>query len=122
MEVYPNESVILWVIIEEALDDNTLINNLNIEKVHITDHEDRQDRWHMYQVKVSLDQIYELAKHVIDDWYIHFWNGSDIIALFSGDKQFYFNFYKKETWSEVMAYGRSTGIPDEQLDFPIQGL
>ena len=40
------------VIVEEALDDNILINNLIIEKVHITDHENRHDRWHMYQVKI----------------------------------------------------------------------
>lgn len=110
------------VIVEEALDDNLLINNLAIDKVYITDHEIHQNRWHMYQVKVSLDQINELAEHVIDDWYIHFWNGPDIIALFSGNKQFHFNYYNKETWNEVVEYGRSIGIPDDQLDFPIQGL
>ncbi len=71
------EPVYIGIVVEEALDDNTLINNLTIEKVHITDHENRQDRWHMYKVKVSLDQINELAGHVIDDWYIHFWNGSN---------------------------------------------
>ena len=110
------------VIVEEALDDNSLINNIIIDKVHITDHESRQDRWHMYQVKVSLDKINELAEHVIDDWYIHFWNGSNIIALFGWNKQFHFNYDKKETWNEVMEYGRSIGIPDEQLDFPIKSL
>jgi hypothetical protein len=112
----------IGIIVEEALDDNLLINKLEIEKVCITDHENRQDRWHLYQVRVSLDQINELAKHVIDDWYIHFWNGSDIIALFSGNKQFHFNYDDKETWREVIEYGRSIGIPDEQLDFPTQGL
>ena len=116
------EQLYSGIIIEEALDDNLLINNLMIEKVCITEHENRQDRWHMYQVKISLDKINELAGHIIDDWYIHFWNGSDIIALFTGNRRFRFNYDNKETWEEVLEYGRSIGIPDEQLDFPIRGL
>jgi len=116
------EQVYIGIIVEEALDDNLLINNLMIDKVYITGHENRQDRWHLYQVKVSLARINELAEHIIDNWYIHFWNGSDIIALFSGNKQFHFTYDNKETWSEVVEYGRSIGIPDEQLDFPIKGL
>ena len=110
------------IIVEEALDDNLLINNIIMEKIYITRHKKREDRWHMYQVRVSLDKINELSDHIIDDWYIHFWNGSDIIALFSGKKRFYFNYDNKETWKEVLEYARSIGIPNEQLDFPIRGL
>ncbi|WIV12745.1 hypothetical protein [Proteiniborus sp. MB09-C3] len=110
------------IVVEEALDDNLLLNQLLVEKIHITGHKKREDRWHMYQVLVSKEQIYELANHVIDDWYIHFWRGTDIIALFSNNKQFEFNYSKKETWKDVLAYGRSIGIPEEQLDFPISEL
>lgn len=110
------------VVVEEALDDNLLINSLSIEKVCITHHKKREDRWHMYQVKVSLEQINVLTNHIIDDWYIHFWNGTDIIALFSRNKQFRFKYDNKESWKEVLEYGRSIGIPEEQLDFPIKGL
>jgi hypothetical protein len=60
------------IVIEEALDDNLLINKLDVQKVRITGHERIEDRWHMYEVKASLSEIEELARHVIDDWYIHF--------------------------------------------------
>lgn len=110
------------VVIEEALDDNSLLNQLLVEKIHITKHEKRQDRWHMYQVLVSREQIDELAKHIINDWYIHFWREAEIIALFSNNKQFEFNYYEKETWKDVLEYGRSIGIPEKELDFLINGL
>lgn len=116
------EPLYYGIIIEEALDDNLLINDMIVEKIYITRHKKREDRWHMYQVKTSLDKINELADHIIDDWYIHFWNGSDIIALFSGNRQFHFNYENKETWKDVLEYGRSIGIPEEQLDFPIREL
>jgi hypothetical protein len=110
------------VVVEEALDDNCLINRLDVQKVQITGYRRRQDRWHMYEVKISLGEIEELAKHVIDDWYIHFWKGTKIIALFSNNNRFEFDYNVKESWKEVLKYGRSIGIPEEQLDFPIKGL
>ena len=116
------ELVYRGIVVEEALDDNRLLNQLFVEKIHITNHEKREDRWHMYQVLVSKEQIDELAKHIVDDWYIHFWKGTDIIALFSNNKQFEFNYNKKDTWKDVLEYGRSIGIAEEQLDFPISEL
>ncbi|HWS28511.1 MAG TPA: hypothetical protein VN512_00200 [Clostridia bacterium] len=109
------------IVVEEALDDNLLINSLAVQSVRITGHKRRQDRWHLYEVKVSLDEIDQLAKHVTDNWYIHFWKDSKIVALFK-DHRFEFDYDIAETWKEVLEYGRSIGIPDEQLDFPIQGL
>ena len=76
----------------------------------------------MYEVSVSKDEINELAKHMIGTWYMHFWKGSDIIAVFSGNNIFEFNYDDKATWSKVLAYGRKVGLPEEQLDFPIKGL
>ena len=45
------------VVIEEALNDNRLINTLKIEKVHITGHKKQQDRRHLYQVNISKEQL-----------------------------------------------------------------
>ncbi len=52
---------------------------------------------------------------------MHFWNKFEIIAI-SKDNTFEFNYENKETCKGVLDYGRSIGIPDEQLDFPIKGL
>jgi len=35
------------IIVEEALDYNLLINKLDVQKVRITGHKRREDRWHM---------------------------------------------------------------------------
>lgn len=112
----------IGIVVEEALDDNCLINKLNVQKVRITHHRKKEDRWHMYEVKVSLDEINNLSSHIVNDWYIHFWKGSDIIALFGNSKKFEFNYNCKESWKDVLEYGRSIGIIEEQLDFPIKGL
>jgi hypothetical protein len=50
---------------------------------------------------------------------MHFWDGRDVIAIFK-NKVFEFNYDDKSTWSEAVDYGRSQGIPDEQLDFIIE--
>lgn len=109
------------IVVEESLDDNRILNQLDIEKIYITGHETPSDRWHMYEVNVSKKEIEELAKHIIDDWYMHFWKGIDIIAIFK-NKSFEFNYEDKSTWREVLEYGLSLGLPDSELDFPIKGL
>lgn len=75
----------------------------------------------MYEFNVSKGEIEELSGHIIEDWYMHFWEKSDIIAIFK-NKISKFNYENKETWKAVLDYGHSIGIPDEQLDFPIRGL
>lgn len=111
----------IGIIVEESLDDNRVINKLDLRKVHITGHQRSSDRWHMYEVNVSKEEIEELSKHIIGDWYMHFWKGTDIIAVFSR-KTFKFSYEKKDTWRDVLEYGRSIGLPDNELDFPIKGL
>lgn len=110
------------IVVEEALDNNLLINKLEVDKVIITNALKKEDRWHMYQVRVSDDIIDVLANHIIEGWYIHFWKGEHIIALMGQGKKFEFEYNKKDTWNEVLKYGISQGIPIKQLDFPICGL
>lgn len=110
------------IIVEESFDDNRIINGLEVKKVKISGHSNPSDRWHLYEVSISKDEIHELAGHMIDTWYMHFWKGSDVIAVFSGNHVFEFNYNDKSTWSKVLEYGRKVGLPEEQLDFPIKGL
>ena len=109
------------VIIEESLNDNRIINELSVEKMIITGQENPLERWHMYEVSVSLEEIRKLASHILDEWYMHFWKEKEVIALFK-EKEFKFNYDDKNTWNEVLNYGKSLGLPDYQLDFPINGL
>src|SRR3989441_11498710 len=40
-----------------------------------------------------------------------------LVAVFRG-KKFEFKSRDKSTWNEAVEYGKSVGIPEEQLDFP----
>ena len=84
------------VIIEESLNDNRIINELNVEKMIITGQENPLERWHMYEVSVSLEEIRKLASHILDEWYMHFWKEKEVIALFK-EKEFKFNYDDKNS-------------------------
>lgn len=111
----------IGIVIEESLDDNKILNELDIRKIHITGHENSKNRYHIYEVKVSKEEIVELSNHIIKGWYMHFWKGKDIIVVFK-DKTFKFKYEHLNTWSNVLKYGRSLGLLEGQLDFPIKGL
>lgn len=104
-------------IIEESIKDNRLLNQLEIVGVHISSDENPDDRWHLYKVKIDEDKISKLSEQLRPEkWYMHFWNGDLVIAVFP-NKIFRFNHSDKSTWAEAIEYGKSLGIPEEQLDF-----
>lgn len=106
------------VIVEESLGDNRILNDFKIIEFRISKEENPADRWHLYTVQVSKEEIVRLSKNIKQKWYMHFWKGRNVIAIFK-DKKFEFNFDDKSTWKPVVEYGLSLGIPKEQLDFPI---
>lgn len=107
-------------IIEESLEDNLILNNFKIIGIKITDDENPADRWHIYEVETSKEQLLKISKYLKPGkWYTHFWDSNkNIIAVFK-DKNFEFNYDNKESWNEAVEYGLSLGIPKEQLDFLI---
>lgn len=52
------------IIIEESLNDNRILNDLEIIKVKISKEENPLDRWHLYTVKVSKEDIDRLSKNI----------------------------------------------------------
>ncbi len=104
-------------VVEESLDDNRVINLLKVTAIKISDEDNPTKRWHMYTVEVSEPEIDMLAQHIKDGWYMHFWEGKHIIAVFKNET-FHFDAEKKETWEPAIRYGLSKGIPRKQLDFP----
>lgn len=106
-------------IVEESLEDNRIINSLNISKIRISSEKKQEDRWHIYNVDVSEKDIENLSKMIKNRWYMHFWKGREVIAIFKG-KKFRFNYDDKSTWKPAVEYGLSIGIPREQLDFTLE--
>ena len=105
-------------IIEESLIDNRIMNDLEIINFRISQDEDPAKRWHLYNVVVTREEIDHLADNIKAKWYMHFWHGREVIAVFQGRK-FEFDYNDKSTWTPAVSYGLSLGIPAEQLDFVI---
>lgn len=102
-------------IIEESIKDNRLLNQHEIVGVHISSDENPDDRWHLYEAEIT-----RLSnQHKPEKWYIHFWDGDAVIAVFP-NKVFRFKHSEKSTWAEAIEYGKSLGISEEQLDFIIE--
>lgn len=109
----------LGTVVEESLRDNRFINELDILAVRISSAEKPEDRWHLYKVRVSEEQIQELATQLNPEkWYAHFWDGTTIYAVFPG-KTFAMNRIDRATWQPAIDFGLSLHIPAEQLDFLI---
>lgn len=107
-------------IVQESLIDDRQLNDFAIVKFRVTNKDNPQDRWHLFTVLASEENIKKLALNLKPEkWYAHFWNNDDVIAIFP-NKTFKFKHSDKNTWQEAISYGESLGIPDEQLDFVIE--
>src|SRR3989344_5707265 len=76
-------------IIEESLTDSRLLNGLEIVGVKITKKADPSERWHLYSVRVTEEEIAKLAEGINDKkWYTHFWDEAGNIIVAFKDKRF----------------------------------
>jgi len=112
------------IIIAESLEEPSIINEFKVYRAEISEEEEniinenRKARWHLYWVEVNKEQIDLVMRGIKQGWYAHFWKGKDMIVVFK-DKKFNINFDDKSTWKEAVEYGKSLGIKEEQLDFPL---
>lgn len=104
------------IIIENSLTDKNILNDLDIENTW------QDGDWTLHSVKVTENQILKLSKSLADGpWYIHLWEtGKDEIRVIFKDKIVTISSTDKSTWEEAISYGKSIGIPEEQLDFPVE--
>ena len=102
-------------IIENSLSDKSILGKLKIlETREVGD-------WVLHDVLVEEAEAPELAKYLsTGPWYIHLWtSGEDEFVVLFKDRMFRVKQSDKSTWQDAIAYGKSIGIPQEQLDFPI---
>ncbi len=104
------------IIIENSLRDTSILASLTKEKSWV------DGDWKLHSVLVSPNQITQISQALADGpWYTHFWiPGEKTIKVVFRDRVFDIDSTKKETWKTALEYGRTLGIPEEQLDFPIE--
>ena len=52
------------IIVEEGLNDNRILNNMIILKMHITGHGQKSERWHLFEVEIEEEFIENVAKEI----------------------------------------------------------
>lgn len=110
----------LGTIIEESLEDDRVLNDFHILSVYITNDDNPAERWHLYKVEATPEQLQKLSSTLKPEkWYAHFWSGDEMIVVFR-DKTFTQKIGDIDTWEPAIQYGISIGIPKEQLDFLIE--
>lgn len=103
------------LIIEESLENLAFLASCAILSTETAE----EAGWCIHTVELEEEQFPILEQALKDGkWYAHFWNGTDIVAVFK-NKTFRFKSDDKGTWIPVIHYGKFIGIPPEQLDFPI---
>ncbi len=105
-------------IVQESLDSQEILSMFDIVKIEETDDENKNDRWHIYTVKVTMNDILGLRLHVKPKWYMHFWNEKELVIVFK-DRLFTCTRNDVDSIRQAVEYGKTQGIAEEQLDFLI---
>ena len=103
------------IIIENSLKDKSILGKLKVGRTW------QSGDWVLHDVLIEEGQVVELSKSLDEGpWYIHVWEaGKDDIKVIYKDKIFDIKFSDKSTWVDAVTYGKSIGIPENQLNFPI---
>lgn len=78
--------------------------------------------WILHDIELLNEQeAVELAQHLVrGPWYMHFWEaGKDTMLVLFKERRFHVQQSDRATWADAIAYGKSIGIPEDQLDFAI---
>lgn len=101
-------------IIENSLADKSLLKEVQVTRTW------QDGSWVLHDVLVDEARAQEAGKYLADGpWYMHFWepDKDDFLIVFK-DKTFTAKRSDSTSLADIIAYGKSIGIPEEQLDFP----
>jgi hypothetical protein len=103
----------MWqgTIIEQSLTNSDVLESLNVTKTWA------DEDWVLHDFEAGEEAVPAIQQSLADGpWYVHLWRGKEIIIIFK-ERIFRVHRFDKATWQEAIEYGKSKGIPIEQLDF-----
>lgn len=107
------------VIIEESLDDTSLMNLVRILKTEKTFLENENEKgllhFHCVEVEQKSEFVEKAKKSIKQGWYMHICKDDTMIVIFR-NKTFEFSEHEKEKIADAKSYGISIGILPEQLE------
>ncbi len=104
------------VLVENSLLDKDILEKLKVVQTRLS------DGCVLHDIRLDSKQVSEIQRHMNDGpWYFHFWEpGRNDVTVVFKSKVFTIVLSDKATWVDVIAYGKSIGIPEPQLDFRIE--
>lgn len=103
------------IVIEEGLKDPSILNKVKIlGKKGVGE-------WTLLRVGVEESEINKvirlIQKYLVTEpaYYAHFYRKEELVAVFP--RKIFYLTPSKETWKPAVDYGKSVGIPEEELDF-----
>jgi len=108
------------VIIEESLEDKSLLKLARIVGTSSSTLEAEEEKGSLHFHKIEVDdakkaEFVDKAKRSIkNSWYIHICRGETMVVIFKG-KSFEFSSGQKDKLEQARSYGLSIGILEEQL-------
>jgi DNA primase len=109
------DRIMRGTIIENSLRDKSILEQLTITRTWF------EGDWVLHDVETNEEQVLLIQNFLNDGpWCVHFWEqGNDEVIVVFKDKIFRIAYSNKDSWKEAIAYGKSLGIPQKQLDFVI---
>ena len=103
------------IIVDASLKEKSLLEELKI----IGQKRTKDGEWVLYKIEIDPEDINQtiesLQENLLDGFYLHLYRQNELIVVFP-ERVFRIN-TEKPTWIEAIEYGKSLGIPEEQLDF-----
>jgi hypothetical protein len=103
------------IIIKEGLRDQSILNKVKILG------KKKAGECTLLRVGVGKNEINQIVKlvqkHLVTQpaYYAHFYRNQELIVVFP--RKIFILTPNKETWKPAVDYGKSVGIPEEELDF-----
>jgi hypothetical protein len=105
-------------VIEESLENPRVLDETKILYTELTEDEDPADHWHIHVVEVTKEHIQKISAVLRSrGFYAHFWDGQKNVIVAFRDQLFEFNTDDEKGKQAAIEYGKTVGVPEEQLDF-----
>lgn len=103
-------------IVENSLKDKSILGEIKIDNTY------QSEDWILHDFWIDENKVSRLSNCIAEGpWYIHLWEpGKDDVWVIFKDKTFKVKHSDKSTWARAVEFGKSIGIPEEQLDFVIK--
>jgi hypothetical protein len=108
-------------VIQESLENPRVLDDTKIYLTDLTQEEDSDEPWHIHVVEVTREHIQKIAAVLHSRGvYAHFWDAQKNLIVAFRDQLFEFNIDDARGRREAIEYGKTVGVPEEELDFLIE--